>query len=183
MFDIQVKPEIAKHCVDQIQKYNFGQRRVANGTPARQLTGIIGQSVIMDLFGLGLVDGETGFDGGTDIIYAGINIDVKTMGRTTPVRPFYVNNFIGLQLKLHCDVYIFCSLNKLNNVLTVCGWITKKDFLEKASFFPKGSMRTRSDGSTFRTFADLYEIENGELNDVDSFEQLKEELNSLSLNF
>jgi hypothetical protein len=137
MFCVKVKQEILDYCKAQIEHYNFGQRSVANGTPDQQYTGIVGQSVVMDLFGLGYIDGGGGCDDGTDILYAGLHIDVKTMGRTTPVRPFYVNNFIGLQLKFNTDVYIFCSLNKSTNVLTICGWITKKDFLKKASFFPK----------------------------------------------
>ena len=173
MFSIKVKPEIIRHCEEQIKKYNFGQRSVANGTPDQQLTGIIGQSVIMDLFGLGLIDGSTGFDGGVDIVYEGVRIDVKTMGRTTDVRENYVNNFIALQKSFDIDIYVFCSYNKTKSELTVCGWTTKADFLEKAHFFPKGSTRTRSDGTTFETFADLYEIANKDLVNVDSIDELK----------
>jgi hypothetical protein len=33
------------------------------------------------------------------------------MGRTTDVRDYYVNNFLGIQLKYNTDVYIFCSFN------------------------------------------------------------------------
>lgn len=173
MFLIKVNPVIIRHCREQIEKYNFGQRCVANGTPDQQLTGIIGQSVIMDLFGLGLIDGSTGFDGGVDIVYEGIKMDVKTMGRTTDVREGYVNNFIALQSNFDTDVYVFCSYNKMKNELTVCGLTTKADFLKKAQFFPKGSTRTRSDGTTFKTFADLYEIANKDLVNVDSFDELK----------
>ena len=131
MFSVKVKPEIIWHCQEQIKKYNFGQRSVANGTPDQQLTGIIGQSVIMDLFGLGLIDGSTGFDGGVDIVYEGVSVDVKTMGRTTDVRENYVNNFIALQKDFDTDVYIFCSYNKTKNELTVCGWITKDEFIKR----------------------------------------------------
>ena len=173
MFSIKVKPEIIQHCKEQIKKYNFGQRSVANGTPDQQLTGIIGQSVIMDLFGLGLIDGSTGFDGGVDLVYEGIRMDVKTMGRTTDVRKDYVNNFIALQKSFDTDVYVFCSYNKTKNELTICGWTTKAEFIKKADFFPKGSTRIRSDGTSFKTFADLYEIANKDLIDVDSIEELK----------
>ena len=173
MFSIKVRPEIIWHCQEQIKKYNFGQRSVANGTPDQQLTGIIGQSVIMDLFGLGLVDGSTGYDGGVDIVYEGVSVDVKTMGRTTDVRENYVNNFIALQKSFDTDVYVFCSYNKMKNELTICGWITKAEFLKKADFFPKDSVRTRSDGTIFKTFADLYEIANKDLVDVSSIDELK----------
>ena len=180
MFSVIVSNNIILHCKSQIEHYNFGQRFTANGTKEQQLTGIIGQTVIMDMFGLGYIDGSTGFDEGVDIYYKGIKVDVKTMGRTTDVRDYYVNNFIGLQMYFDTDVYIFCSLNKNTNKLTICGWITKEDFLKKASFYPKGSYRTRSDGSQFRTFADLYEIANSDLNDVDSVEELKNDLSNLA---
>ncbi len=136
MFKITVKESIIQHCKDQIAHYNFGQRCVANGTPEQQLTGIIGQCVIMDLFGLDLIDGSSGFDDGVDILFKGKRIDVKTMGRTTDVRPDYVNNFMALQVSFNTDLYIFCSFNKKNDELTVCGWLPKSEFNEKAQFFP-----------------------------------------------
>lgn len=179
MFRVFVKDEIVAHCQAQLEMYDFGKRYTANGTKEQQLTGIIGQSVIMDMFGLGYVDGKDGFDNGTDIDYDGIKIDVKTMGRTTAVRDYYVNNFIGLQMYFNTDVYIFCSYNKLSQVLTICGWITKEDLKEKASFFPKGTIRERSDGTTFTTIADLYEIPNKDLNDVNSLEGLIEGISSI----
>ena len=180
MFVIKVKPEIIQHGKEQVKKYNFGQRYTANGNQEQQLTGIIGQSVIMDLFGLGLVDGSTGFDEGVDIVYEGVKMDVKTMGRTTDVREGYVNNFIALQKGFDTNVYVFCSYHKRKRELTVCGWTTKSDFLKKAQLFKKGSIRTRSDGSTFVTKADLYEIANKDLNDVDSFDELKADLSKLT---
>lgn len=179
MFLIKVKPEIIRHCEEQNQKYNFGQRYTANGNKEQQLTGIIGQSVIMDLFGLGYIDGATGFDEGVDLTYNGIGIDVKTMGRTTDVRKDYVNNLVALQINYESDVYLFCSYHKRKKELTVCGWTTKADFLKKAQLFTKGSIRTRTDGSTFTTKADLYEIANKDLNNVDSIDEFKAALSKL----
>jgi len=172
MFKIQVSQRIINHCQRQIQQYNFGQRNIANGTPEQQFTGIVGQCAIMEKFGLDLIDGADGCDDGQDINYKGLVVDVKTMGRTVDVRPNFVNNFIALQLRFNTDLYIFCSLNKRTFELTVCGWIPKTEFLQKAELYPRGTIRTRTDGSTFRTFADLYEIGNGDLYDVNSFEEL-----------
>jgi len=73
--------------------HNFGHRYTANGNYEQQLTGIIGQSVVMEIFGLGFIDGSSGFDHGVDIYFEGLKIDVKTMGRTTDVKPNYTNNF------------------------------------------------------------------------------------------
>ena len=173
MFKIKVKEEIISHCRNQLLKYNFGQRNIANGTKEQQLTGIIGQCVVMDMFGQGYIDGSTGCDDGVDISILGHSIDVKTMGRTTDVKYNYVNNFIGLQLKFNTEIFIFCSYHKIKKELTICGWIPKEEFLTKASFFAKGTKRMRYDGTYFYTFADLYEIRNDELNDVFSVDELK----------
>ncbi len=173
MFTIKVDSTILAHCEKLVRTHNFGHRYTANGNEGQQLTGIIGQSVIMDAFGLGYVDGKGGFDNGVDLVINSKKIDVKTMGRTTDVRPNYTNNFIKLQDYFDTDIYIFCSYHKLKQEVTVCGWISKPDFIAKRKLFPKGTVRTRHDGTTFTTFADLYEIDIPDLNGVDSMEDLK----------
>lgn len=176
MFTIKVSALLLQHCEQQIEQFNFGVRSSANGTKEQQLTGIIGQSVVMDLFGLGYIDGTCGFDSGVDLVYENLKIDVKTMGRTTDVRKNYTNNFLKLQDYFDTDIYIFCSFHKLKNELTVCGWITKQELVLKRKFFPKGTIRTRNDGTTFTTFADLFEIDIVDLENVDSVENLKIQL-------
>ncbi|RIA11037.1 hypothetical protein OE09_2919 [Flavobacteriaceae bacterium MAR_2010_72] len=176
MFTIPVENDLIKHCESLIESYNFGQRYTANGNKEQQLTGIIGQSVIAHLFGLGYVDGSSGFDQGIDLIYGNKTIDVKTMGRTTDVKISYTNNFLKLQDHFKTDIYIFCSYHKIKQELTVCGWVSKREFISKRRFYPKGSTRTRSDQSKFVTFADLYEIDNRDLIPVKNFEDLKQQL-------
>ena len=109
MIKVKVRQEIIEHCTDQIKKYNFGKRFSANGNKEQQLTGIIGQSVVSELLGFGLVDGSSGFDDGSDVNMYNLSIDIKTMGRTTDVRLTYTNNFLKLQDYFNTDVYIFCS--------------------------------------------------------------------------
>jgi len=175
MFKVDIKKEIIDHCKKQVEKYNFGQRGYADGTKDQQLTGIIGQTVVADLYDMPWVEGGEGFDEGKDLLVSGKVVDIKTMGRTTDVRDYYVNNFVGLQKDYKTDIYIFCSLNKTTNELTICGWVSKKELFERAQFFKKGTTRTRSDGSTFQTFTDLYEIANNALNNVDTVEELKKD--------
>jgi hypothetical protein len=179
MIKIHVSNSVIEHCKAQIERYNFGQRHTANGTPEQQLTGIIGQSVVMNLFGLGNVNGEDGFDDGIDIIFNNKKIDVKTMGRTTDVRRNYTNNFLKLQDYFQTEVYIFCSYNKTNQELTICGWIEKDVFVKKRKYFPKGATRSRADGSSFKTFADLYEIDIVDINDVTDANDLINQLSKL----
>ena len=173
MFKIKVKLEVKNYCIKLLEQHNFGQRGFADGNYEEQLTGLIGQCSIEDALGLPLVDGEGGFDEGKDIVINEKVIDIKTMGRTTDVRGYYVNNFIGLQKNYKTDVYIFCSFNKKKGELTVCGWATKNELLKRAKFYKQGTKRFRSDGSYFRTKADLYEIANSELNKTSSIDDLE----------
>lgn len=176
MFTISVDQQIIEHCKTLLSKYNFGKRFTANGTKEQQLTGIIGQSVVMSFFNKGYVDASVGFDDGVDLMFGNKSIDVKTMGRTTAVKSGYTNNFLKLQDYFNTDIYIFCSYHKNKHMLTVCGWISKEDFEKKRRFYPKGSKRTRFDKTTFTTFADLYEIDNKDLNNVNSITDLKKQL-------
>lgn len=176
MFRVKVSTDIIKYCKALLSKHNFGQRGIADGNYSEQLTGLIGQCTVLKLFDMPLMTGEKGFDGGEDLVFNGKIIDVKTMGRTTEVRDYYVNNFIGLQKDYKTDIYIFCSLNKKTNFLTVCGWVTKAELFERAKFYKKDSKRYRSDGTYFKTKADLYEINNTDLNQVNSLLGLKNKL-------
>ncbi len=98
------------------------------------------------------------------------------MVRTTDVKPYYTNNFLKLQDYFDTEIYIFCSFHKNKKEVTVCGWISKPDFVLKRKFYKKESTRTRSDGSSFQTFSDLYEIDNTYLNSVNTIDELKSQL-------
>ena len=58
MFKVKVSQQLKMHCEQQGQIYNLGQRHTANGNPEQQLTGIIGQSVVLELFGEKWFDGK-----------------------------------------------------------------------------------------------------------------------------
>ena len=174
MFSIAISQELKDYCGKLISNHNFGNRGIADGNREEQYTGIVGQSMVCRLLGLSLPKGEGGFDNGVDIEWNGLRIDVKTMGRTTTVRDYYVHNFIALQKDYPTDIYMFCSIDKSTSKFTVCGWVTKQQLLERAKFFKKGTKRFRSDKTWFRTKADLYEIANNNLNDVNSLEDLKQ---------
>lgn len=173
MFTVKVKDEIIGHCNEQLKQYNFGMRGKADGTPEQQWVGIVGQTVVLDLFGRPWVNGGMGFDGGVDMEFEHLSIDIKTMGRTTRVKPWYVNNFIGLQKDYPAQSYLFTSFNKKSFQLTITGWLPKEVLFKRATFFEKGMVRIRSDGSSFCTFADLYEIENKQLYQIRSLDDLK----------
>ena len=181
MFKIKVSNKIIDYATSLVKEHNFGNRGVADGSAEEQLTGIIGQCTIQTMFHVDLLTGDEGFDHGEDLNFSGLSIDVKTMGRTTDVKDYYVNNFIALQKDYPTDVFIFCSYYEEKKELTVCGWLPKDELDEKAKFFKKGTKRYRSDKTWFKTKADLYELPNKKLKAVKSPDDLKQQLKDLTL--
>ena len=110
MFKIKVSNKIIDYAKGLLEEHNFGKRGVADGSPAEQLTGIIGQCTVQTMFQVELITGNEGFDNGVDLEYSGLSIDVKTMGRTTDVKDYYVNNFIALQKKTTRQMYLYSAV-------------------------------------------------------------------------
>jgi len=177
MIKLEIDKAVIAHSRWLVQNTNYGQRGNADGDKSQQLRGLIGQCVVMDCLGYELPSLSNEHDGGIDLNYNGLTIDIKTMGRNTDPKPEYVNNLIGLQSHFNVNAYIFCSLNRDDVTLTICGWILKRDFLKLAEFTPKDGYRQRADGTKFQTKADLYELKNNCLNDVKSIFDLKQQLN------
>jgi hypothetical protein len=166
LIDIPIQYWIKRLSWNQVNKYNFGKRGYADGSKAEQYTGILGQNVVCNYYNKPLVNGKGGFDGGVDFYIKGKKVDVKTMGRKGAVRPGYTNNFLAAQDGYDTDIYLFCSINKTDSILTICGWVTKEQFKNRRVFHKQGSIRIRNDGSTIKLKADLYEIDNYMLNKI-----------------
>ena len=172
VFDVKVTEEQRRYAEDMVSRFNFGQRGRGDGNQREQFTGVLGQTVFADLLHADRPNGETGFDGGWDFVINSRRVDIKTMTRTVAMRPDFVHNFIGYQEAYPVDYYVFASYNIKKEILTLCGYVEKNELLQRAEFFPKGSLRTRSDGSTFRNFAPLYEIKQEHLHSPDTLDAL-----------
>lgn len=172
MFDLKVSGEVIDYARKVVGNGNFGRRSYANGTVHKQVTGLIGQTAIHDLFEVPRPQDHGQADGGEDFTFLDLAVDVKTMGRTVPAKPWHVNNFLAVQQRSPTDVLLFTSYNQPALVLTVCGWMPKDAFLEAATLYPAGSVRHRTDGSTFRLQADTYEIANHALHSPSNFHEL-----------
>lgn len=146
---------------------NVGNRGKADGNKEEQYVGLLGETMVKNYLGVDDVL-RNGFDGGYDIEFKGMKIDVKTMGRKVNPKLHYVNNFISYQSDFNCCAYIFCSINKLTSELTICGWLTKKQLFSRACLYKEGAIRTRSDGTTFKMKAPTYEIKNSMLNGIET---------------
>jgi len=162
---LNIPYELKLKCWDYLSENNMGNRHSANGNREQQFVGLLGEVITKDVFGL-KHKYKSGFDGGFDMRYKGKKIDVKTMGRTVDMKPYFVHNFIGFQKEFDCDIYIFNSLNKTTNKKEICGWITKDNLIKKSCFYKEGDVRNRDNGTCFKMKADTYEIENRLLNKI-----------------
>ena len=163
--NIKIPKDLKIKCWNFLKNNNLGNRLEANGNKEQQFVGLIGEFMVVNLFGL-KYEFSYGFDGGFDFKYNGNKIDVKTMGRTVDSKPYFVNNFIAFQKDFNCDYYIFTSLNKKSNELNICGYLSKDDLLKKSILHKKGTKRERTNGTSFTLKADTYEIENYKLNNI-----------------
>jgi hypothetical protein len=163
-FNVQVPELVIEASKFFVEHNNLGMRPDnSNGTKDQQLVGVIGQNMMAHALGLPFMQPTTTHDGGVDFVIYGKKIDIKTMGRTVTPKIDYVNNLIASQTRFNVDGYVFASLNSNNNVLTICGWLPKETFLWFAKFYKKGTIRERTNGTTFELKADTYEIENEDL--------------------
>ena len=176
MFSVFPSDEQQRAAKSLVQRHNIGQRGKADGSQQEQYYGMLGQICLCDMLRFKRPTGSEGFDGGVDFIINNIKVDLKTMHRTVDVKDHYVHNFIGYQMEYPCQFYIFASYNIKTNKLTLCGIISKKDFLKKASFYEKGAIRTRDDGTSFASKAPLYEIKQEDLIQIKNKQDMLEKV-------
>ena len=163
-FNIEVPKFVIDISTLFVANNNLGQRNDgSDGTQEQQLIGVIGQNMMALALGKKFMQPSETHDGGVDFEVFGLKLDIKTMGRSVCPQLDYVNNLMASQIKFNVDGYVFASFNKSNNVLSICGWIPKEAFLQRANFYEKGTNRIRADKSTFEVKADMYEISNNRL--------------------
>lgn len=178
MFDVGAKPEQISYVEELLKTANFGRRGEFDGNYDQQLTGILAQTIVADLIGQPRPVDNNKADGGVDFIINGKTVDLKTMGRTVPMKETFVHNFYGSQAKFDTEVLMFSSFNKRTKVLTICGWLTKEDFMKKADHFPQGTKRYRDNGTymTVRGKAGNYEIQQALLNSLNSVDEINKNI-------
>jgi|TARA_R110000823_G_scaffold315020_1_gene445329 hypothetical protein len=177
MINIKLTDKIRQYAINKVTIKNFGQRSAGfNGKRTEQYTGILGECVLHEVLDR---PWPTYVDGNLleDLIINNCTVDVKTMARTVDIRDFYVHNFVGYQKDRPCDVLLFNSINKNTRTTQICGWIPKKEFLEKADFFPKGSTQHRANGTSFITEAPLHTLQQKFLNQINNVD----DINSLTI--
>jgi len=160
----KINIDIKRKIWNYLQDNSIANRGHFDGSKENQLLGLIAEFEIHNIL-LGFYpEFKEGFDNGVDIIYNDYTIDVKCMGRTVDCKKSYVNNFLECQLKYNTDIIIFTSINKIENNLQVCGWLWKKELIEKGTLYKKGEKRYRDDSSYFILAENTYEVLNKDLN-------------------
>jgi hypothetical protein len=100
------------------------------------------------------------------VLKNGITIDVKTTKASSVPEPHYVARVYGSEvhkekLSSKCNVYYFVRCNQQMTLATLVGWLPARQFMEKATFLPKGNVDP-NDGKL--SFADEYVLPISELN-------------------
>jgi hypothetical protein len=161
MFTVKVPSFVVEQSRMFVQECDLGKRGDgSDGTVDQQLVGVIAQNMALLAIGEPFLRPSKTHDGGVDFVVFGHRIDIKAMGRSVDVALNYVNNLVASQMRLNADAFLFTSYNSKSGDLTVCGWIPKALFKQRAAFFEKGQTRTRTDGTSFCLKADMYELAN-----------------------
>ena len=174
MIILPIEEEVIVQAANYVDSRKLGKRGKFDGNRTEQIVGMTGEFMVAKILGMNIPTIEDGFDGGWDLNIGGKRIDVKTMGRTTSPKPEFVNNILKMQYHYKATHFVFCSLNKKNRELTICGLISKEELPNKATFHKQGEVRTRTNGTKFELQADTYEIANRDLVQVNSIAELKE---------
>jgi hypothetical protein len=173
VLNLKLTDEIRHYAWRQVSIKNFAQRSVGfNGNKIEQYTGIIGECIIYKLLNRGLPN----YDNGSlieDILINNKKVDIKSMGRKSDIKDFYAHNVSAYQKDRPNDVYLFNSVNKNTGTVQICGWLSKEDFFKKAILKQKGDGRPRSDGTTMMLKSPNYEVQNKQLNQINSVEDIK----------
>jgi len=155
-----------RFCRAYLDKGSIANRGEFDGNYSQQFFGLLAQVVVGDLLGCERPSNNGEFDGGWDLKHKGKLIDVKCEIRTVDFRVSeFVHNLVGSQMVYCADSFIFVSYNKTTGVFEICGFINKEDMKSKAKCFPVGTLRERTDGTSFSVegTGGLYEIENKHL--------------------
>lgn len=165
MFDTKINNDQKLYAWKLVNKTNFGRRGYGDGDINAQYTGILGEVVMADIIGVERPTGKNGSDNGIDFVVFGKNVDLKTMGRHCPVKPFFTNNLRPYQVSApNCltDAYLFSSINKDTSIMTFVGYF-RKDHITERYLIPAGAIRQRGKSEPLVNEYDNYEIDCADL--------------------
>jgi len=151
-------------------------RSVHNLGTKYQVAGLIGECTAKKGVGLPWVVIGDNRDAGYDFCFCKQRIDVKTQMRTLPVKNYYNVGVDVRQIKNPCDIYLFCSVDKVFEFIEYCGWLPKDEFIEKSVIMRAGDVVEKSNGDVHTFKTDCYLTKVSELNEFNFFSQFKRQV-------
>ena len=156
------------------ERYGRGRDNFA-GDHVKRYAGLLAEVIIADAIGLERRAPE-GDDGGMDLEWANLRVDIKATVRNTPPRPEWPSNLRAAQaLRAGTHAFIFCALHREARALTVMGFLEKRD-LQHGWYCKRGEKRTRTDGTRFTCHEDMYEVPTAAMTPIGTIQDLTREL-------
>lgn len=133
-------------------------------SPGGELPGILGEQLFLDNFGGELIDCQD-----YDILHKDIGkIDIKTKRCSSAPQSDYYCSVAAYQIdKQDCEFYAFYRVHNNLDTAWFLGIISKKEFLDKATFLKKGD----KDGN-FVVKADCYNIKISDLRNISDVQSI-----------
>jgi hypothetical protein len=178
---IPIDPKVKQTCQDFLTTHGWGNRGREDGTPEQRLFGLLSECMVYNyLFGH-YQKITIGQDGGIDFHYKGLSVDVKSIGRDIWTQGYFTNSVYAMQMKSPAEIYIFCSVNRVQQSLEISGWCYSEYLKKHGEFIKKGTYCERKNGKSFTARQDNYFIRNYELIPIQELIDMRDPNENLNL--
>ena len=187
IINLEVTP--TKEQVDYIKTFlrkggDLTGNKVRSGNINEQIDGQMGGLVVQDQFDC--IRG-TRTDGGTLVLH-GKKIWVKTKirGRNdkndtqSNMKEEWAHNlFLEQAAQFEFDILLFLNYNKRRNVIQVCGWLTKDEFLKRAILIKAGERFPNTWPPLYNRKGHTLQILQSNINKIDSWDKFEDIMRKL----
>lgn len=150
---------------DQIRRaiklYSFDELNGSITKGSSNKYGALGEIIVIDFLNTVFICRHVG-NYNYDILASGLTIEVKTKRTTVKPQDHYYCSISAFNTKQECNYYIFCRVREDFSEAYILGYLSKKEFFNKAVYKRKGDLDT--DGFVFKD--DCYNVPIGELKDI-----------------
>lgn len=154
MIEIKITDDIKHKAMQKAEEMGTLNNSIMKG--AGNLAGFIGEFIVADIF-----NGEIVNTYDYDIVGEdGTTIEVKTKQTKVKPLPHYDCSIAAYNTKQKCHTYAFVRVNYNLTTAWFLGYLTKKEYFEKARFLRKGDI---DPANNFTVRADCYNVSIKEL--------------------
>jgi hypothetical protein len=141
--------------------------------PQQKINGYLGEMAVQDFYKFLKFSDDIKYD----FVYNNVTFDVKTQGGNHRPKPHHVATLYTYNMNKKCDYYIFTSCMNDGETVYIAGFISQKDFKEKAVLREVGYVC-----SNFVYDQARYEIPYDQLNDPKTLASVLKISNSNQVN-